>query len=439
MQVELDFDEANYNPNVRGIFGANVQYPNNYNNNPGNNPGNNPEQGYNRVNIERAKTYLNSQLQCDVGTLRTLVDLGLQLVRALEDKDRSIDICEQEMREKNEEINTERNKHAQEKAWLQQQLIAANNLIKQREIEYAQSLANTNISDMAARISSLQEEKRKLEEQNKWLKSMLGENGEDIMITMRNLKDDNEKLKKQIELSDVAVSKTDLHNTLQIFGDELSSSLNKPTVQDQTYFTTQNEAMRLAYVSNERKNYIIDLQNYLNTLQDWIENKMVVKYYNALGDACKRGDNLLNLIYEMLIYIDQLYDIAPPEYVGYERKNLQETKETADRNKISNIEYEHYPRFESLIQFDVIDEYLENKYLELLKKRPYHEADLISALLNKTTVFPRYSGTINNGRNNGLPAVPKKLFNMSPDQQQDQQKYYTDTPVIENRLPQPYL
>ena len=196
MQVELDFDGANYNPNVRGIFGANVQYPNNYNNNPGNNPGNNPEQGDNRVNIERAKTYLNSQLQCDVGTLRTLVDLGLQLVRALEDKYRSIDICEQEMREKNEEINTERNKHAQEKAWLQQQLIAANNLIEQREREYAQSLANTNISDMTARISSLQEEKRKLEEQNKWLKSMLGENGEDIMITMRNLKDDNEKLKK---------------------------------------------------------------------------------------------------------------------------------------------------------------------------------------------------------------------------------------------------
>ena len=439
MQVELDFDEANYNPNVRGIFGANVQYPNNYNNNPGNNPGNNPEQGDNRVNIERAKTYLNSQLQCDVDTLRTLVDLGLQLVGALEEKDRSIYICEQEMSQKEEEINTLKIGHAQEKAWLQQQLNAANKLIEQREREYAQRLANTNISDMAARISSLQEEKRKLEEQNKWLTSTLGKNGEDIVITMGKLRDENEKLKKQVELSGVAVSQADLHNTLQVFGNELTTSINKPTVQDQTYFATQNEAMRLAYVSNERKRYIIDLQNYLNTLQDWIENKMVVKYYNALGDASKRGDNLLNLIYEMLVYIDQLYCIAPPEYVGYERKNLNETKEIADRNRISNISYEHYPRFESFIQFEAIDNFLENKYLDLLRRRPYQEADLISALLSKSTVYPRYYGTINNGSNNSLPAAPKKLFNMSSDQQQDPKTYSSDTPVIENRLPQPYL
>ena len=437
MQVEFDFDEVNYNPNVRGIFGTNVQHPGNYNNS-GNNPSNNSDQRKDIPDIKGAKTYLTKNLQCNRNTFDTVINLGLKLVIALEEKERYIDMCEQELRGKDDTIEKMKNEHIQERTRLQIQLDEANKIIQQREIEYAQRLANTNISDMDARISSLQEEKKKLEDQNKLLTSTLGEKGEDIMLTIGKLRDENEKLKKQIELSGVAVSQADLQNTLKVFGNELATIINTPVVQDQTYIATQNEAMRLAYVSNERKRYIIDLQNYLNTLQDWIENKMVVKYYNALGDASQRGDNLLNLIYEMLLYIDQLYCIAPPEYVGYERKNLNEAKAYADSNRISNISYEHYPRFESLIQFDAIDDYLENKYLDLLQKRPYNEADLISALLSKSTVFPRYPPPINNG-SNALPAAPQKLFNISPDQQQDPRTYYSDTPVIENRLPQPHL
>ena len=381
-------------------------------------------------NIVQIEEYLQSNLPQSGDTFNMLIQIGLQAINTLKKKNLSLIKAHNDLKIKEIEIEN-----------LKAQIIAMKTL-HGKELQGAKDAAldmqyKNGFDIIYNDVDVLRKQRDDLQTQNDAISRFFVKNGENIFEKMTALEKENAELKNQLELRNNVVSKSDLDSALQDGVQKLASSINTPVVDEVKLKELLHDTVRLAYTSKERGDCILHFRMYFLALQDWIENKMVVRYYNALKEASKNGNELINLVYNLLCYIDDMYKAFPPEHFGYERKDLNAIDNEAKSKQIKDIEYVHYPRLNSYIHLTEQDAALENKYISLIYQSPRTFDSVIDRIVRKT-YNPNgnpYTPSIreNNGR---LPRPPEPLFlSMNPD---NPIQYFDSNTSIQG-LPQPYL
>ena len=381
-------------------------------------------------NIVQIEEYLKSNLPQSGDTFNMLIQIGLQAISTLKNKNDALIKAHNDLKTKEKEIEN-----------LKAQIIAMKTL-HGKELQGAKDavldMQYKNGFDIIYNdVDVLRKQRDDLQTQNDAISRFFVNNGENIFEKMTALEKENAELKNQLELRNNVVSKSDLDSALQDGVQRLASSINTPVVDEVKLKELLHDTVRLAYTSKERGECILNFRMYFLALQDWIENKMVVRYYNALKEASKNGNELINLVYNLLCYIDDMYKAFPPEHFGYERKDLNAIDNEAKSKQIKDIEYVHYPRLNSYIHLTEQDAALENKYISLIYQSPRTFDSVIDRIVRKT-YNPNgnpYTPSIreNNGR---LPRPPEPLFlSMNPD---NPIQYFDSNTSIQG-LPQPYL
>ena len=382
------------------------------------------------INIVKIEQYLKSNLPLNIDTFNRLIQIGLQAIRTLKNKNAALIKAYNDLNTKEDEINN-----------LKAQIIAMKTL-HGKELQGAKDAAldmqyKNGFDIIYNDVDVLRKQRDDLQTQNDAISRFFVNNGENIFEKMIALEKENAELKQQLELRNDVISKSDLDSVFQSGIKTFASSINTPAVDEIRLKELLHDTVRLAHLSRERGECIRQYIQYFVALQDWIENKMVVRYYNALKEASKNGNELINLVYNLLCYIDDMYKAFLPEQFGYERMNLAETDNEAKSKQINDIEYIHYPRLNSLITFDHQDAALENKYISLIDQSPQTFDSAIQRIVRKT-YNPNgnpYTPSIreNNGR---LPRPAEPLFlSMNPD---NPIQYFDSNTSIQG-LPQPYL
>ena len=392
-------------------------------------PQENGENDFDR-NIVQIEQYLQGNIPRNDNTFNMLIQIGLQAISTLKKKNAALIQAQNDLNTKGKEIKN-----------LEAQIIAMKAL-HDKELQGAKDAAlgmqyKNGFDIIYNDVDVLRKQRDDLQTQNDAISRFFVSEGENIFQKLTALEKENAELKKQLELRNNVVSKSDLDSALQDGVQRLASSINTPVVDEVKLKELLHDTVRLAYTSKERGDCIQHFRLYFLALQDWIENKMVVRYYNALKEASKNGNELINLVYNLLCYIDDMYKAFPPEHFGYERKDLNAIDNEAKSKQIKDIEYVHYPRLNSYIHLTEQDAALENKYISLIYQSPRTFDSVIDRIVRKT-YNPNgnpYTPSIreNNGR---LPRPPEPLFlSMNPD---NPIQYFDSNTSIQG-LPQPYL
>lgn len=381
-------------------------------------------------NIVQIEEYLKSNLPQSGDTFNMLIQIGLQAITTLKNKNSSLIQAHNDLKIKEIEIEN-----------LKAQIIAMKTL-HGKELQGAKDAAldmqyKNGFDIIYNDVDVLRKQRDDLQTQNDAISRFFVNNGENIFEKMTALEKENAELKNQLELRNNVVSKSDLDSALQDGVQKLASSINTPVVDEVKLKELLHDTVRLAYTSKERGECILHFRMYFLALQDWIENIMVVRYYNALKEASKNGNELINLVYNLLCYIDDMYKAFPPEHFGYERKDLNAIDNEAKSKQIKDIEYVHYPRLNSYIHLTEQDAALENKYISLIYQSPRTFDSVIDRIVRKTYNQNGNPYTPSIRENNGrLPRPPEPLFlSMNPD---NPIQYFDSNTSIQG-LPQPYL
>ena len=380
-------------------------------------------------NIVQIEQYLKSNLPVNGETFDLLIQIGIKAINTLKIKNAALIKAQSDLYEKDQKIKD-----------LEVQILYMKSL-HEKEIQGAKDAAmdmqyKNGFNIVYNDVDVLRRQRDELQNQTDVISRFFVNNGENIFEKMIALEKENAELKQQLELRNDVISKSDLDSALQSGIKTFASSINTPAVDEIRLKELLHDTVRLAHLSRERGECIRQYIQYFAALQDWIENKMVVRYYNALKEASKNGNELINLVYNLLCYIDDMYKAFPPEQFGYERMNLAETDNEAKSKQIKDIEYIHYPRLNSSITFDHQDAALENKYISLIDQSPQTFDSVIQRIVRKTYNSDGFYTPQIRENNQRLPQPAEPLFTSN---KPDNPIQYFDSNSIVQSLPQPQL